>query len=88
MKGAFSSLRQILTTESPLKIMKNAFYFTLKFIFVLKTFKFLSSFSVHVENGLIKKIRLTLKLMTSQPKEQTTAMHICLRSQEVKAVRR
>ena len=28
--------------ESPLKMMKNAFYFILKAIFVLKIFKFLS----------------------------------------------
>ena len=36
-KGALSSPRQILATESPLKMMKNAFYSTLlKAIFVLK----------------------------------------------------
>ena len=29
-------------TESPLKMMKNTFYFTLKAAFVLKIFKFLS----------------------------------------------
>ena len=29
--------------ESPLKMMKNAFYFILKALFVLKIFKFLSS---------------------------------------------
>ena len=29
-KGALSDLRQFLATESPLKMMKNAFYFTLK----------------------------------------------------------
>ena len=40
-KGALSSLRQFLATENPLK-MKNAFYFTLKALFVLKIFKFLS----------------------------------------------
>ena len=41
-KGALSGLRQYLATESPLKIMKNAFYFTSKASFVLKIFKFLS----------------------------------------------
>ena len=41
-KGALSGLRQFLTTKSPLKIMKNAFYFTSKALFVLKIFKFLS----------------------------------------------
>ena len=40
--GALSGLRQFLATESPLKIMKNAFYFTSKALFVLKIFNFLS----------------------------------------------
>ena len=42
LKGALSGLRQFLVTEIPLQIMKNAFYFTLKTLFVLKIFKFLS----------------------------------------------
>ena len=42
IKGALSGLRQYLANESPLKLMKNAFYFTLKPFFVLKIFKFLS----------------------------------------------
>ena len=33
--------------ESPLKMMKNAFYFILKVLFVLKIFKFLSSLLGH-----------------------------------------
>ena len=33
IKGALSGLRQFLATESPLKIMKNAFHFTIKAIF-------------------------------------------------------
>ena len=41
-KGALSGLGQFLTTGSSLKIMENAFYFTLKTPFVLKMFKFLS----------------------------------------------
>ena len=41
LKGALSGLRQFLATESPLKMMKNAFYFTSKALFVLKIFKFL-----------------------------------------------
>ena len=40
-KGLLSGLRQFLTTESPLKMMKNAFYFMLKAFFVLKIFTFL-----------------------------------------------
>ena len=41
-QGALSALRQFLETETPLKRMKNAFYFTLKALFVLKMSKFLS----------------------------------------------
>ena len=37
-----SGLRQFLTTESPLQVMGNAFYFILKAFSVLKIFKFLS----------------------------------------------
>ena len=37
-KGALSDLRQSLKIESPLKMMKNAFYFTLKYLFALKIF--------------------------------------------------
>ena len=33
---------QLLATESPLKMMKHAFYFMLKALYVLKIFKFLS----------------------------------------------
>ena len=42
IKGALSGLRQFLATESPLKMMKNAFYSTVKALFVHKTSKFLS----------------------------------------------
>ena len=35
---------QILATESPLKIMENYFYFTLKALFVLKILKFVLNF--------------------------------------------
>ena len=40
-KDTLSGWRQFLATESPLKMMKNAFYFTLKALFVLKIFIFL-----------------------------------------------
>ena len=42
IKGAPQGLRQILASESPLKKMKKAIYFTLKALFILKIFKFLS----------------------------------------------
>ena len=41
-QGTLSDLRQFLTTESPLLMIRNAFYFTLKALFVLKIFKFSS----------------------------------------------
>ena len=40
-KGALSCLREFLATESPLKMVKKAFYVTLKAFFVLEIFKFL-----------------------------------------------
>ena len=41
LKGALSALRKFLGIESPLKMMKNVFYFSLKALFILKIFKFL-----------------------------------------------
>ena len=38
LKGPHSGLRQFLTTKGLLKVMKNAFYFILKALFVLETF--------------------------------------------------
>ena len=61
LKGALSDLRQILTTESPLKMMKNAFYFTSKAFFVLKIFKFLSWLFGHVSKRLDKKDKVNFK---------------------------
>ena len=49
VKGALSGLIQFLATESPLKMMKNGFDFTVKALFVLKIFKFLSWLLGHVE---------------------------------------
>ena len=65
VKDLVSDLRQFLTTESPWKIMKNAFYFILKAIFVLKMFV-LTVWSCG-KNGLIRKMKLISKIMTSQP---------------------
>ena len=46
LKGALSGLRQFSAAESPLKMMKNAFYFTSKALFVLKVFQFCLDFLV------------------------------------------
>ena len=42
VQSALSDLKQFMAIESPLKMMKNAFYFTLKALLLLKIFKFLS----------------------------------------------
>ena len=69
-EDALSDLRTLLATESPLKMMKNAFYFTLKAPFVLKIFKFLSVLFDYVEKRLDRKIRFIAKFVTSQPGKQ------------------
>ena len=72
IKGALSGLRQFLATESPLKMMKNAFYFTSKALFVLKIFKFLSWLFGHIAKRLI----LISNFRTSQCGWQTIVIHI------------
>ena len=73
----FKKICIICLIENPLKMMKNSFCFILKALFVLKIFKFLSRLFGHVEkNGLIRKLRLISKFMTSQPGLQTIAIHI------------
>ena len=67
LKGALSGLRQFLATESPLKMMRNAFYFTSKALFVLKIFKFWSSLFGHVSQRLDQKDKVNFKFITSQP---------------------
>ena len=41
--------------ESPLKMMKNAFYFILKALFPIKIFKFLSRHFGHVEGTYLER---------------------------------
>ena len=60
-QDVLSCLRRFLATESPLKRMKNAFYFTSKAIFVLKIFKFLSWYFGHVAKRLDKKDKVNFK---------------------------
>ena len=56
--------------------MKSPFYFTLKVIFVLKIFRFLPGLFGHVENDLIRKIRLISKIMMLQPGWQAIVVYI------------
>ena len=71
IKGRLPGVRQVLATESCLKLMKNAFYITLKALFVL----------------LIRKIRLISRFLTSQPGLQTITLqthHVYSRWNDVK----
>ena len=64
-----------MATESPLKVMKNAFYLTLKAFFVLKRFKFLCWLFGQVEKRIDLRDRLISKII-SQPGKQIIGMHI------------
>ena len=52
IKNIFAVLGKFLATEIPLKMMKNARYFTLKSLLVLKVFKVLSRLFGRVEKRL------------------------------------
>ena len=52
IKGALPGLKQFLAIKNHSKMMKKAFYFTSKTLFVLKIFKFLSWLFGHVSKGL------------------------------------
>ena len=60
-KGALSGLRQFSAIGSPLKMMKNAFCFTLQALFVLKIFEFLSWLYGHVEEWIDSKNKVNFK---------------------------
>ena len=62
--------------ESPLKMMKNVFYFIWRAFFVLERFKYLSWLFSHIKNGLIRRISLISKFMTLQPGQQKNKLHI------------
>ena len=55
LKDVLSGLTQFLATESPLKMMRNTFYFISKALFFLKIFKILSWLFGHVAKRLDKK---------------------------------
>ena len=72
-----SGLRQFLATKSPLKMMKNVFCISpQKLLSFSRYLSFCLDFLVMYRNGLIKKIRLILNLMTLQPRSQTILIHI------------
>ena len=62
LKGPLLHLRQFPTTESSFKMIKNAFYFILKALFVLKIFTFFSRLFGHVGKFLDKKTKVDFKI--------------------------
>ena len=75
-KGAISGLSQFVSTESALKVMKNAFYLnTLKALSFSRYLKFCLDFLVMCKNGLIGKIRPISNFVTSLTGKQTIALH-------------
>ena len=69
--------------KGPIKMTKNAFHFVLKALFVLEIFRFLAM----SRNGLIRKLWLISKFMTSQTGEKKLQYTYCPISQEVKATK-
>ena len=61
LKGALSGLRPFLAAESPLKMMKNAFYFTSKALFVLKILRVFSRLFGHAAKQFDKKDKVNFK---------------------------
>ena len=75
----------ICFNDIPSKMMKNTFFFILKVLFVLKIFTYLSRlFGMQKKNGLIRKIKLISKLMTSQHGQQKTTIRILLNISQIK----
>ena len=74
LQRALSGLRQFLVTESPLKLIKNA-YFTLKSLFVLKIFKFLSWLFDQVEKRLDWKDEVNFKIYNVTTWKQAISIH-------------
>ena len=65
--------------------MGNAFYFTLKALFILEIFQFFVTISwSYRENDLIRKVRFTSKFMASQPGLQTIAIHMLVNISQIK----
>ena len=85
-KGALTGQRQLFETESSVKMMKNAFYLTLNLFSFSRYLNFCLDFLVMQKNGLIRKIRLTQKFMTSEPGKQLQYTYSPI-SQKLKAIR-
>ena len=72
----------------PFKMMKNAFYLTLKkALFVFKMFKFLSGLFGHIKNDLIRNLYLVSNFMTSNLFNKQLQYTYCPIFHKVKATR-
>ena len=60
--GPLLCLGQFSTTESPLKTMKNAFYFMVKALFVYKIFTFFSWLLGHAGKRLGRKAKVSFRI--------------------------
>ena len=58
MKAALSSLRKFLSTERPVKTMKNLFHFILKILVVIEIFQLLFRIFDYVGKRLVKKVKV------------------------------
>ena len=58
----YCAIIAVLITESPLKMIKNVFYFTLEALFVLKIFKFCHYFLVMQKKRLDWKDKVNFKI--------------------------
>ena len=89
VKGTLSGLRQFLVTESPLKMMKNAFYFTSKALFLLKIFKLLSWLFGQVAKQLYRKDKVYFKFydVTAWLTNSLNWYRYCPIFRKVKAIR-
>ena len=69
VKGQPSSLKQRLKIESPLKMMKNAFYFMPKALFI-RYLHIYPDFLLMQENGWIRRLRFISRFMKPQAEQQ------------------
>ena len=80
-------MRRFLATKSPLKMMKNAFYFTSNALFVFKIFRFLSWVFGHVKKRVDWKDKVNFTIFDDTIWSTTIAIHILTNISRVKAIR-
>ena len=88
LKSPLSALRQFLTIESPLNMMKNAFYFMLNVLFVFEIFTFLSWLFGCIEKRCNKKTIINFKIYDVTGWRTNNYSTYYPISQEVKAIRK